>query len=75
MAKGGIAFEPDARLYCARGWRNRHNRYYDLEHFFARIVQNLGDLELTLYLIRNQHDVDPSCYVKFVAIFTKPHES
>jgi SAM-dependent methyltransferase len=72
MAKGGIAVVPDGRLYCTRAWRNRHNRYYDGEHFVERIARNLGDLELSLHLVRNQHDVDPICYVKFVAVFSKP---
>ena len=72
MKRGGIAFEADARLYCARGWRNRHNRCYDVDHFVNRIFENLGDLDLTLYHVRNQREVDPVCYVKFIAVFTKP---
>ncbi|HLZ09310.1 MAG TPA: methyltransferase domain-containing protein, partial [Chloroflexota bacterium] len=66
MAKGGIEFERDAHLFCAPGWRNRHNRYYDVSHFVDRIVRNLHGLELSLDFVRNQSDVDPACYVKFV---------
>jgi hypothetical protein len=71
MPRGGIEFEPDAVVYCSRGWRNRHSRCYDVGHFFQRIVQNLGDLSLTIYVIRNEKEVDQSCYVKFTALFTK----
>jgi SAM-dependent methyltransferase len=72
MRKGGIAFDSDARLYCSRGWRNRHNRYYDVDHFVDRIVRNLGDLALTIHVVRNALDVDRACYVRFVGVCEKP---
>jgi SAM-dependent methyltransferase len=75
MRKGGIAFEPDAHLYCARDWRNRHNRYYDVPHFVERIVRNLGGLTLTVFDVRNAREVDASCYVRFVGRFEKPPAS
>lgn len=68
---GGISFEGDAVLYCVKGYRNRYGRFYDIPHFIARIRNNLNDLKLTIYVVRNEKEVDPSCYVKFAAVFKK----
>lgn len=68
----GVPFEPDATLYCAHGWRNRHGRAYDVPHLVTRIRENLGDLRLTIGVVRNAHEVHPSCYVRFVARFERP---
>lgn len=71
LPKAGIPFESDAILYCAKGWGNRHGRFYDVPHFIARIRNNLNDLKLTIYVIQNEKEVDSSCYVKFMALFEK----
>jgi hypothetical protein len=68
---GGISFEDDAVLYCVKRYRNRHGRFYDVPHFIARIRNNLNDLKLTIYVVQNEKQVDPSCYVKFAAVFKK----
>ncbi len=71
LPKGGISFEGDAVLYCAKGWGERHGRFYDMPHLISRIRNNLNNLKLTIYVIQNEKEVDPSCYVKFVALFEK----
>ena len=71
LPKGGIPFESDAVLYCAKGWGNRHGRFYDVSHFTARIRNNLNGLNLTIYVVQNEKEVDSSCYVKFVALLEK----
>lgn len=71
LPKGGIPFDNDAILYCARGWGNRHGRFYDVPHLIDRVRNNLNGLKLTIYVVRNEKEVDPSCYVKFVALFEK----
>jgi hypothetical protein len=58
-------------LYGARGWRNRHGRFYDVAHLTTRIRENLGPLRLTLYVVSNEKEMDPSCYMKFVALFER----
>jgi hypothetical protein len=68
---GGVSFEGDAVLYCVKRYRNRHGRFYDVPHFIARIRNNLNDLKLTIYVVQNEKEVDPSCYVKFAAVFKK----
>jgi len=71
LPKGGINFENDAVLYCVRGSGIRHSRFYDIPHFIDRIRNNLNNLKLTIYVIKNEKDVDPSCYVKFMGLFEK----
>lgn len=72
ILKGDMPFfEDDAILYCAKGWNNRHGRFYDVPHFIKRIRNNLIDLQLTLYIVQNEKKIDPSCYVKFIAVFEK----
>lgn len=66
-----IEFDMDAAVYHAEGWGERHGRFYDVFHLISRIRDNLSDLDLTIYVITNTHDVDSSCYVKFAALFLK----
>jgi hypothetical protein len=67
----GVPFEPDATVYCARGWRNRFGRAYDVPHLASRICANLGGLRLSVFVVANEHEVDPDCYVKFIGLFEK----
>ncbi|HPD33501.1 MAG TPA: methyltransferase domain-containing protein [Bacteroidota bacterium] len=71
LPKGGIPFEDDAIIYCVKGWRNRHARYYDVPHFISRIRDNMQDLNLTIYVVRNEKDISQFCHIKFVALFKK----
>lgn len=71
LPKGGINFEPEATLYCARFWGNRHGRIYSVPQLTSRIRSALGNLKLTIYVIQNEKEVDPSCYVKFIGVFDK----
>jgi len=67
----GLEFDPHASINIAEGWRERHGRFYDVSHLRKRIMNNLNNMELTIYVIRNQDVIDPSCYVKFAAVFEK----
>jgi hypothetical protein len=71
LPKGSLTFEPDAILYCARFWGNRHGRIYDVVHLTSRIRSALDDLHLTIYVVKNEKAADPSCYAKFVGLFEK----
>ncbi len=69
-----FAPEPGARLHFARGWRNRHGRFYDPERLQERVAANLGPLRLTLYRVTNADEIDPGCYLRFVAKMEKSPE-
>lgn len=71
IPRSGMLFEKDAVLYCKKNWGYLHTRYYDVPHFIARIMNNKNDLKLTLYVVQNQKEIDPSCYVKFIGLFEK----
>jgi SAM-dependent methyltransferase len=71
LPKNDMQFEKDAVLYCAKGWGQRHGRFYDVSHLTSRIRDNLDELRLTIYVIGNEKQVDSSCYLKFVALFEK----
>lgn len=67
-----LSFDEGAEIFFARGFGQRHGRFYDVPHLTARIRKHLGDLRLTIYFVKNQNEVNPMCYVKFVALFEKP---
>lgn len=68
----GIRFEDDAIVYCARGWGNRHGRFYDPEHLVTRVCNSLADdMELRFYRFVNFQDVHESCYARFAIIIEK----
>jgi hypothetical protein len=69
--EGGMEFEPDAVLYCKKGYRNRHGRFYDVSHFINRFRNALNRLDLIIYLVKNARNVHSSCYVRFIAILEK----
>ena len=65
-------FEDDAIVYCARGWGNRHGRWYDPEHLVTRVCNSLSDdMELRFYRFVNFQDVHESCYVRFAIVIEK----
>ena len=73
-AERRVRFEPDATIYLARGWGELHGRFYDGAHFLDRVVANLDGMDLTIYAIENYTEVDPTCYLRFAALLTKPSD-
>jgi SAM-dependent methyltransferase len=65
-------FEDDAIVYCDPTWRNRHGRFYDPAHLIERVHKNLNGMTMTIHRIVNAKEVDPSCYVEFTALISKP---
>lgn len=68
---GSVAFEPDAIVYCAKGWKNRHGRFYDPRHLKSRIFQDPGRFKYNLFRIVNAKEVHGSCYVRFGLLLEK----
>ena len=71
LPRGSNLFDPQAVVYCARGYGNRHGRFYNVAQLTSRIRNNLGPLRLTIHVVQNEKEVDPRCYVKFVALLEK----
>jgi hypothetical protein len=61
-------FDLDAALYSADGG-NRHERYYDVEHFLNRIVRNTS-MDLTICTFGSETIYFPG-QMRFAAIFRK----
>lgn len=70
---GELPFEADAITCCAKGWRNRHGRFYDILHLKQRILgpAKKNNLKVSIYSIKNTEDVDPSCYARFAMVIEK----
>jgi hypothetical protein len=66
-----IGFEEKTVVCCVKGSKNRFARFYDPATLKKRIQNNLGNLTLKIFRITNT-DFDPSCYVQFAALLTKP---
>ncbi len=71
LPRTGIAFEPDAVLYCWKGYGNRHGRLYSVAKLVSRIAKNLHGMTLTLYFLSNRQRIAPNCNVRFVALLEK----
>ena len=67
-----IEFERGDTVYVSDAWGPPHQRYYDTDAFLRRIVEELGDLELTIYRITNLEDLQGDCYLRFAALLRKP---
>jgi hypothetical protein len=72
LPRKGISFEDGATLYCRKGWGNRHGRFYDIPHLKERVLANMGDLELKIFIVRNQDRIGPGIYLRLAALFRKP---
>jgi hypothetical protein len=70
-AHPGLTIEKAAVLYHAVGWGERHGRFYDVSHLVSRITNNLNGMRMMIYVIENEKEIDPSCYVKFAALIEK----
>ena len=66
-----FSFERNATLYCVKQWQVHYSRFYDVPHLVERVRNNLEQLDMTIYVIKNEKDVDESCYVKYAAVFEK----
>jgi SAM-dependent methyltransferase len=71
LPKEGMEFESEAAVYYAKGWGQRHGRFYDAAQLGRRIKGNLGDLSMTIYVVENEKEVDKYCYLKLAALFEK----
>jgi hypothetical protein len=67
----GLDYQGAKRVWREDGYRIRFSRKYNVAAFVERVVrQNVG-FRLNIYYLENEKDVDPICYLKFVAMFDK----
>jgi SAM-dependent methyltransferase len=68
----GVSFDETAIVYCARGWNNRHGRFYTPQSFMRRIGEPMkGKFDFAFYRITNPSEVDPTTYVRYAFVATR----
>jgi SAM-dependent methyltransferase len=61
-----VPFDPEATLYCAEGWGNRHSRFYSPLTFKRRIMEPCQDLfAFTCYKLNNLVDFPEGIHLRF----------
>ena len=69
----GVNYDPGARIvYRPSYYRVASARFYSVEAFMRRVVAYRSGLSLKVIFVENEKEVDPSCYLKFVAVFERP---
>ena len=64
--------DDDAELiYCENFGSFAFARYYNLDAFLKRLVNNSSRFELSIYRVRNLPEVNPKCYLNWIAVFNK----
>lgn len=67
-----VPFDPDARLFAAEGWGNRHGRFYSPRSFVERIAGPVAAAFTFEYCwIRNAPELHPGNYVRFALVATR----
>lgn len=64
-------FDAGARLWCARGWQDRHGRFYDAPRLRSRLLANAGAFDVRLLEYPDATAVDAACHLRFAAVFTR----
>jgi hypothetical protein len=66
-----IPFDPDATLYCAKGWGNRHGRFYTPETLRTRIVRQCPNMTFTVFRLFDTESLDAAIYARFCLVGTR----
>ena len=61
-----IPFDPGVTIYCAKGWGNRHGRWYSPETLRSRIISSSPEMRFTVYQLLDMEAVDATTYAQFV---------
>jgi SAM-dependent methyltransferase len=64
-------FDPGARLWAARGWQDRHGRFYDAARLRSRVLANAGVFALRLLEYTDARAVDDYCHLRFAVVLTR----
>lgn len=64
-----IGFDEEATIFCAKGWGNRHGRFYSPGTLVRRIVAPHAEVfDFTVHPLVGAGDVDPSVYARFLLV-------
>jgi len=67
-----VPFDRGATVFCAKGWANRHGRFYSATSLLERIVEPARrSFDFTVHRIADPSAVDKSIYARFVLLGTR----
>ena len=64
-------FDAGATLWAARGWRDRHGRFYDAARLRSRLLDHAGAFDVRLIEYTDAAAIDPDCHLRFAVVFTR----
>lgn len=67
----GIKYGNAKLVYRDDGSMVRFARHYSADAFINRVYKYLNNLDLKIYFIKNEKEIDENCYIKFIAMFEK----
>lgn len=62
----GVRFDPEAEIYCAQGWGNRHGRFYSPQTLVNRLLAGNRELDFVVHCLENHGEVDASVYCRYL---------
>ena len=68
---GNVTYEDDVDIYCAKGWGNRHGRFYSVSTLIERLIKPNRKMKFEIYLLKNPEGIDRSVYCRFFLIGEK----
>ena len=65
---GNVTYDDDVDIYCAKGWGNRHGRFYSVSTLIERLIKPNKKMKFELYLLKNPEEIDHSIYCRFFLV-------
>lgn len=67
-----VQLDDDPRMALRyASWKQYFSRHYDPKALNDRLLSKVKNLDLTVYRVKNFKDVDKSCYLRYIGVFTK----
>lgn len=68
---GNVTYDDDVDIYCAKGWGNRHGRFYSVNSLIDRLIKPNLKMKFEIYLLKNPEVIDRSVYCRFILVGEK----
>ena len=67
-----VILDDDSRMQLRyASWKQFFSRHYDPQALNERVLSKTPNLDLTIFRVLNFKDVDKSCYLRFIGVFSK----
>ncbi len=68
---GKVEFDAGAVIHCAKGWGNRHARFYSPQTLQSRLIGPNKGMSFKVIMLDNIEEVDASVYCRFLLVGRK----